>query len=367
MNNSRKRMIEYLIIIALIVFSSHYVMTLTVPIFNIFGELISVSLPFIFGSVIAFLLHTLVDRLEGYGIRRSIAVLIIFIVFIYIIVYLFVNLIPILIFQIENLADEIPDLIISLKASLDSFWQKYNFVPLKYQFNIDDIEYATNGLLDGLNINIFENLSSLFNTFNFIVITPIITYYVLYDYNNIKRSFNKFLMRHKKKFVRNFLCEADNKLGRYFRGLILVMNLLTIFTTLGFWIIGLDYPLLFGFIVGYTNVIPIVGPYIGGAPAVVFALTKSYKLALGALIVIVIMQTLESNILTPYIQSKSVKAHPLLILFTVFAFGRYFGLIGMIFAIPMLAIILLIIKYIRIYLRLNKIKKVKCRVEKLKI
>ena len=181
------------------------------------------------------------------------------------------------------------------------------------------------------------------------------------DYNNIKDKLKSYLLKHKLKFIYYFLREADEGVGAYFRGLILVMNLMAMAAGLGFYFVGLDYPLLFGFIVGYTNAIPIIGNYIGGIPAIFFALTKSFELALLSLVVIVIVQLIESNIVTPYIQSKSIDSHPLLILLAFIIFGRYFGFLGMVFAIPLLAIFLLIIKYIRIYFRLkscqNKNKK----------
>ena len=311
--------------------------------------------PFIIGFFIAFLLHTLVDKIEEQGINRAIAVFLVFFTFITIIVYLISSLIPIILNQINDLEKQIPILYDSVKNFIDNFWLRFNFIPEKYHFSIDDIG-------DYLLRYIFRfrfsasYFAALLSSFNILVLTPIITYYILYDYNNLKQKLTKFLLKKRLKYLYHFLKEVDEGVGAYFRGLILVMNLMVIASALGFYLIGLDYPLLFGFIVGYTNAIPIIGNYIGGVPAVLYALTQSFELAILTLVVIVVIQLIESNIVTPYIQSKSIDCHPLLILLAFIVFGSYFGFMGMIFAIPLLAVIMLIIKYIRIYFRLKRIR-----------
>lgn len=357
MKIKREIILDYVLIIFFSVVTITFLLSLAPQVFSLIRHILKILMPFIIAMVISFLLHTLVDKLENMGLRRSLAVLIIFLIFIYIIVYLIMNLIPILIYQIDNLVGELPTLYATIQQNMDSFWKNFDFVPDDYRFNVDDIEILTEQFLTGINFNLFNNFGSVLDSFNSIIITPIIIYYFLYDYNNIRSKLSNFLKRKNFKLIRQFLHDIDHNLGQYFRGLLLIMNLLTIGATIGFAIIGLDYPILFGFIVGYTNIIPIIGPYIGGAPAVIFALTKSVKLAIFTSIIIVVCQAIESNILTPYVQSKSINTHPLIILFTIIVFGKYFGLFGMIFSIPILAVILLMIKYLKIYWRFQKYKK----------
>lgn len=319
-----------------------------------FNKILNLFIPFIIGFFIAFLLHTLVDKIEEQGINRALSVFLVFFTFIIILIYLLSSLIPIVFSQINDLERQVPHLYDSLKKFIDDLWVRFDFIPDKYRFTIDDIgDYLLNYIFR-VRFS-FNNLSNLLNSFNNIVLTPIITYYMLYDYNNLKNKLTKFLLKRRLKYIYRFLKEVDDGVGAYFRGLILVMNLMAIASGLGFYIVGLEYPLLFGFIVGYTNAIPIIGNYIGGVPAVLYAFTQSFDLAILTLVVIVVIQLIESNIVTPYIQSKSIDCHPLLILLAFLIFGNYFGFIGMIFAIPLLAVIMLIIKYIRIYLRLRRI------------
>jgi len=341
----------------LIIFSVYVVIILSniaLPIvFRYFMNVIYLLNPFIIGFFLAFLLHTLVDKIEEQGINRLLSVLLVFFTFIIVIVYLISSLIPIVFAQIGELEKQIPHIYRALDAFINDFWVRFDFIPEKYHFGLVDIENWT--MKNILNIKISSGqMSNLLESFNIIVLTPIITFYFLYDYNHIKIKLKKFLKKHKMKYTFHFLKEADEGVGQYFRGLILVMNLMALVSGLGFFLVGLQYPMLFGVIVGYTNAIPIIGNYIGGVPAVIFALTKSWQLAILSLAVIVVVQLIESNIVTPYIQSKSIDCHPLLILLAFIVFGKYFGILGMIFAIPLLAIIMLLVKYIRIYLRLRR-------------
>ncbi len=341
----------------LIIFSIYVLIILSniaLPIlYQYFMKFVYILNPFIIGFFFAFLLHTLVDKIEEQGINRVLAVFLVYITFIILAIYFISSLIPIVFTQINELTKQLPQFYQSLEDFINNLWIQFDFIPEKYHFNMTDIE---NWTMD----NVFKfrfstkHMNGILQSFNIIVLTPIVSYYFLYDYNYIKDKLKKFLTKHNMRYIFHFLKEADEEVGAYFRGLILIMNLMALVSGIGFYIVGLQYPLLFGFIIGYTNAIPIIGAYIGGIPAVLFALTKSWEIAILTLVVIVIVQLIESNIVTPYIQSKSIDSHPLLILLAFIIFGKYFGIIGMIFAIPLLAIILLIIKYIRIYLRLRR-------------
>ncbi|MDD4000432.1 MAG: AI-2E family transporter, partial [Bacilli bacterium] len=106
-----------------------------------------------------------------------------------------------------------------------------------------------------------------------------------------------------------------------------------------------DFAIFFAIIIAITNVIPYLGPYIGAVFPVLYALLTSPSKALVVALAIFLVQQIESNFLTPYINSKRIKTHPLIgILFLLF-YGNLFGIIGMIFATPVLAIIRITLKY----------------------
>lgn len=354
MISKRELKLIYILAILFGIFTVVILGNLALPIiFRLIMKIIQLFYPFIFGFFIAYLLHTVVDKIEEQGINRVLAVLLVFVTFIILLVYIISSLIPIVYSQISELEKQIPEIYKSLQNFIDNLWEKFHFVPEKYRFNLDDLEKWISSYFAKFRFR-FEHLNRILDSFSVIFLTPIIAYYFLYDYNNIKISIKKYLIRKNQKLLYHFLRDADEGVGNYFRGLILVMNLMSIASSLGFYLIGLKYPVLFGFIVGYTNAIPLIGNYIGGVPAFLFALTKSWRLALMAVLVVVIVQLVESNIVTPYIQSKSISCHPLWIILSFIVFGHYFGFLGMVFAIPLLSIIMLIIKYIKIYIRFRK-------------
>ena len=111
-----------------------------------------------------------------------------------------------------------------------------------------------------------------------------------------------------------------------------------ILSTISFYILGLKGALLYGFICGITNIIPFIGPYMGASIPVLIAFTKSISFGIIVSIVIFVIQTIEGNIIAPIIMSKSVYIHPITSIISLLIFGYFFGIIGMIIAIPIAAI-----------------------------
>ena len=112
-----------------------------------------------------------------------------------------------------------------------------------------------------------------------------------------------------------------------------------------FSIIGLSSPILFALFCAITNIIPYIGPYIGGVPAILIGLTKSFRLGIVVTVVIMVVQSLENNIVQPLIVSKNVDLNPIYILIGVIIFSHFFGILGMIISTPFILILRSIINY----------------------
>ena len=102
--------------------------------------------------------------------------------------------------------------------------------------------------------------------------------------------------------------------------------------------VGLKAPALFGFFCGLTNIIPYLGPYIGGAPAVIVGFTQSPTIGILTIVVIAVIQFLEGNFLQPVIMSKTTKLHPVTIILGLLVFGYFFGILGMLLSTPIIAV-----------------------------
>ena len=112
-----------------------------------------------------------------------------------------------------------------------------------------------------------------------------------------------------------------------------------------FSITGMPYALLFAIFTSITNVIPFIGPYIGGVPAVLVSLSVSMKLGIVALIEVIILQFIESSFIHPYIMSKGLKINPIIILIGLIVFGYFFGIIGMLISTPLISVIKSVYEY----------------------
>lgn len=320
-------------------------------IINIYGIL----KPLIFGFGLAFLLHPVVGRLEQQGMNRLWAVILVFLLFMIGFGYLLSVFIPILFKQAKELLEQLPFYYQKIEKYLEQGWQKLTFIPENYHFTLDDIEQYVEKKVSKLRFR-NEQLKALIESFSVFFLTPVACFYFLYEFEHIKKKLKRFLNQNQYRLIHKFLVDLEYGIGSYFRGLFWVMLILTILSTGVFMWLKLPYPAFLGLIVGITNIIPVIGPFLGGIPAVLLALTKSLKLSIITTLIIIAIQSVEANIITPYIQSKAIKAHPLLILLAFIFFSKICGFMGMLLSIPLLYVVLLMVRYVRLYRRLKHFK-----------
>ena len=141
--------------------------------------------------------------------------------------------------------------------------------------------------------------------------------------------------------------ELGVALGRWMAGQALDMCIVALATGLGLWLLGVPLALVLGLIAGVTNIIPVVGPFISGVPAVLFALTQGADMALYVAILYIVVQQVEGNVLMPLIQRFAADLPPALTVLAILAFGKLFGFAGVILATPLLLVSIVLVK--RIY------------------
>ena len=129
-------------------------------------------------------------------------------------------------------------------------------------------------------------------------------------------------------------------------GIGILATLIFVVCSIGFSIAGLKAPLLFGFICGITDLIPYIGPWIGGAIAVIVGLAGGVDTGIFTLVVVFVAQMLESFVLQPVIMSKTMKLHPVTIIVGLLIFQHFFGIIGMVIATPVIACLKIIFTYV---------------------
>lgn len=300
--------------------------------------LVTVITPFFIAAFISYLLHPTIERLHGSGLHRGLAVIIIYLLFFGGIGYGLYKGIPAVIHQLKDLSDNIPVFADQYRDRVDEIQKKTNQWPEGARERIDTGIVAVEEKLNQSLTRILNGFVGLINLIVVFAIIPFIAFYMLKDYHHLKKAVWYLTPRKWRKQGVLFLRDVDATLGKYIRGQLLVCLVIGAISALLFWVTDMRYPLLLGFIIGVTNVIPYFGPIFGAIPAVIIGATVSVKMVITSLVIIFLLQFLEGNILSPFIVGKSLHMHPMLIMFALLVGGEIGGILGLIIAVPVLSV-----------------------------
>ncbi|MEH6971743.1 AI-2E family transporter, partial [Bacillus sp. JJ675] len=170
-------------------------------------------------------------------------------------------------------------------------------------------------------------------------IIPFLVFYMVKDIDTMKKAVWYITPASWRKRGSAFIRDVDDSLGDYIRGQLFVCLVIGLGAGLSFWLFGLPYPLILGLMIGATNVIPYFGPIIGAVPALMVAAALSTKLIIVVIATILTLQFIESNILGPLVVGKSLHMHPVVIMLGLLAGDELAGIIGMILAVPVMAVL----------------------------
>lgn len=321
----------------------------------IWGPVISVTIvilfPFFISAFISYLLHPIVEGLHRRGMKRGLSVMIIYILFFGGVGFGLYKGIPAIINQMQEFAENSPRLIEQYKTWVDMLYHHTSNWPFGVQSHIekglDKLEVRMNSYVN----NIVNYAMKAFDFFVFFTVIPFIAFYMLKDYDEIKKMTWYLTPKKWRNQGRAFLQDVDTSLGGFIRGQLLICAITSVATSLMFWVFGMKYPLVLGTIIGITDVIPYFGPIIGSVPAVIIAATMSVKMVITVVIIVIVLQFLEGNLLSPIIVGKSVHMHPLMIMLALLAGGELGGIAGMILSIPTLTVIKVIVLHARVHFR----------------
>lgn len=295
--------------------------------------------PFIISIFIAYLLNPLVSKMEAKGIKRSVGILIIYIIFISFLFFICFYMIPVIIKDIAKLLNNLPGYTIKFRDTIIFLQDKYSKsgLPVGMKNAIDNnlikFEYFTTGLLESFITTIISALSKLLS----IALIPILLYYFLKDFKVITEKVKLFIPRNYRKQVSRISISIDDVFGNYIRTQIILSIIIAVMTTIALLFLKVDFALIIGIVNGITNIIPYFGPIIGAVPAVLIALLQSPVKALYTVIILTIIQQIESDIICPKIMSESVGLHPLTVIFSLIIGGEIFGIPGLILGVPVAA------------------------------
>jgi len=319
--------------------------------FEFIFKIIKIISPVIIGLVIAWLLNPLVSSLSSKGMKRVYSTVIVYIVLISGILLILWTLVPIISNQINDLTKMIPTLVTDITNRINEILDRFA--------NIDglDIETIRTGVFTsieeyGRNIVVsvpdafVKIVTGLFSSLGQFVIGLLVGFYLLFNFDSASKHLFSFIPKKYYKEVKLLFKVINSKLHSFVKGTLFSSSILFLINAIGFAFAGLKAPVLFGLFCGITNIIPYIGPYIGGVPAIIVGFSQGTVTGILVLMIIVVSQLLEGNILHPLIMSKTMKLHPVTIIVSLLIFGSLFGIVGMVIATPLVSLLKILIKYI---------------------
>ncbi|SES63254.1 Predicted PurR-regulated permease PerM [Natronincola peptidivorans] len=295
--------------------------------------------PIILAGFLFYLLRPLV-KIINKKLSRSLSILLVYLILICIGIGLVLIIGPILQRQFYGLINNMPFIIAEIQRNFVNIQESSAFQAdqLGGMLNVEELIFQLGNLLNQLGRSLATNLANfigvLANAVIVLVIVPFILFYLLRDGEKLGKSILKVFNEKRRDDIQQVLMDIDRTLSSYIQGQGIVCLCVGALCYVTFLIIGLDYALLLAVIAGVTNIIPYFGPWIGTIPAVIVGLFQSPALAILIIVLVLIIQQVESSFIAPQVIGKKLKMHPVTVMFLILAAGRLIGLIGMILVVP---------------------------------
>lgn len=328
-------------------------LTLAVAFLFLVNLLSSILLPFLMGLALAYVLDPVCDRMERIGLSRLAATIIVSMVFVTLLAISLLLLVPLIVQQASGLLAQVPAMIDGLRD-----WITRMLFFLERSFDEGVVQSARSAITsasDGVAAWAARVLGSLitggvalFNVLALLVVTPIVTFFLLRDWDQILEKVDSWLPRQHVLTLRGLALEVDQTLAGFIRGQGLVCLFLGVFYAVGLTLAGLNYGLVIGLIAGLLSFIPYVGSTIGLVLSVGVAFVQFDELWRVGVVagVFFLGQALEGNILTPKLVGDRVRLHPVWVMFGLLAGGALFGFVGVLLAVPVSAVIGVAVRFL---------------------
>ena len=347
--NKLVKLLYYLLIVGIVLASILVIKELRIA--SLFISVLKVLSPLFIGFVIAWLFNPIVKKIHDAGIPKILSALIVYFIFITFVIIFIRIFIPVLYKQLNDLIISLPTILEKISGGFEKFMNKFSMEGIDLSKVFKNISTSINGYTLHFTTKMPEHLVNFiiafFSGLGTILISLVVGLYMLFDFDNISVQFLKLIPEKHRDEIRELLTNIGTEVRKTVNGTLLVALMVLVCDTVAFTIIGLESPLLFGVLCGLTDLIPYIGPYIGGAAAVVVGFSMSTPIGIATLIACVVVQLVENYILQPVVMSKAIELNPVIIIVGLLVFGHFFGVIGMVLATPILALIKVIYVFIK--------------------
>ena len=313
----------------------------------ILGKIISILSPLFLGLLIAWLVEPAINYFVKNKVGRKLATVVVYLILIFIIILIAALIVPEFIAQVNELITRIPNFLKSINTFInDTFKSTADFdLSSVKESLINNINNFVNNFTSENLTGIVEKLSSSIKVVSNFVLGILIAFYLSLDFKNVNKYVSILIPNRFHEDIKKITTPLNEMLRNYVNGTLLSCLFVMILSLIGFLISGVSSPLLFAIFCAITNLIPYFGPYIGGIPVVLIGFTMNPYVGLGCLITVVLVQFLEGNILNPLIVGKAVDLHPVILMLSLLVFEYFFGIFGMVIAVPIVATIKIVLLF----------------------
>lgn len=313
----------------------------------------SILLPFVAGLALAYFLDPVADWLERFGMSRLVATIVILITFVFVLVLGLIIIVPVLVTQMADFISKFPGYFTQLQSLIahqDSEWlQKYLGInSTVIQDNLSGFLKQGAGFLTTLLQSLWNSGKSLIDIAGLFVVTPVVAFYMLLDWDRMVDSIDSWIPRDHVKSVRQLAREMNQAIAGFIRGQGTLCLILGTYYAIGLTLTGLNFGLLIGLFAGLISFIPYIGSIVGLVLAISVALVQFWPDWIIVCIVAAVFftgQFIEGNILQPKLVGSSVGLHPVWLMFALFAFGSLLGFTGMLIAVPAAAAVGVLVRF----------------------
>ena len=304
--------------------------------------------PFLLAALLAYLLKPAMVKLEKKGLQRPVAILSLYLLILALSLPVFFFILPRLIRELNEFINQLPVFTAEVEGLVQGFYRRYHqmAIPGSLRALLDESITSISAVFQQAARQAVQALLDLLAGAAGFLLAPVLAYYFLRDSEQIGRAAAHLLPIQVKEDVLGLWLGIDRVLTSFIRGHLLVSLIVGFLTGLGLALVGSQYAVILGVVVGLADLIPYFGPLLGTVPVLALTLLESHRMALYALAVMIIVQQIEGSYLAPRILGESVGLHPLVIIFALLAGGELWGVAGLLLAVPLTAIGCILVQFI---------------------
>jgi len=307
--------------------------------------------PLLIAIAVVYLLNPLVSALERRGVPRAAGAGIVYVLFLCIVALVISLLVPVVTRQVGQVVDHFPDYLADAQATISRLAARFGQEPdfrldaeqVREWLSAGENRQAVTRYLTGLRSVTNSVISGLI----IIVLGPVMAFYLLVDLPRLRRGAMALIPPGRREEIKGLMDRIGQAVGGFFRGQLLVALFVGVASSIGLWAIGLPYWLLVGMVAGIFNLVPLVGPFIGGGLAVIIALVSGEPLkAVWAALVLLAVQQIDNHLISPNVMGRTVQLHPVVVMLALLVGASFAGLFGMLVVVPLVAMAKIIFLFI---------------------